>query len=779
MRVFSQRAGGGDVEVTATPEQDVVALHLTNGPTLYLHAESARDLFLAQTPDGAARGAAEADSGKIRIPAQLAWSHLEQAGATRGATRGLIGDALLKLVEVIREPAAQLAAEEVVKRVDDQVAEGLYPLNADRLDALKGAKPVDAIPDAGETGPILVFIHGTFSTTSGTFDKLWAQHPERVRQLFDHYEGRVYALDHRTLGQSPIENALTLAKALPRKSPIHLVTHSRGGLVAEVLARACRTEPLEPEDLEPIFKGDEYKGQRDDLAELVRQAQGVQVTRVVRVACPARGTLLASKRLDAYLSVIKWTLELARIPVAPQLVEFLAAVAQRRTDPATIPGLAAQIPDSPLVQWLHSPTERIAGELRVVAGDIAGDSVVSWLKTLLSDSFFRTDNDLVVQTSSMYGGTPRANGASFLFDQGGKVSHFSYFANELTARAVVEGLTNDVPAGFRTIGPLSWAGESATGERAPSTGPDPSKPAVFVLPGILGSNLKQGKDRIWLAFRIVFGLTRLAYKAGGGDGIEPDGPVGRIYDDLVSYLSASHEVIEFPFDWRRPIEEEGRRLATEVEQKLKDRAQRGSRSGSSPTRWAGWSRAPCSSSVRRSGNACSPWTARACSCSARRTAAPGRRCRCSRATTRSATCWSASVRRLSRATRAPSWLPCPASSRCRRRSPTRRSAWISARNGSSSPRPTQNWCGSSRGGATPRTWWSRRSGGAFPRRKCSTGRWPCARASTSRGTPPSWYRRRRRCCSWSARRISRRTATSSRKRKASSTSMPSRRATAG
>jgi pimeloyl-ACP methyl ester carboxylesterase len=572
VRVFSQRAGGGDVEVTATPEQDVVALHLTNGPTLYLHAESARDLFLAQTPDSAARGAAEADPGKIRIPAQLAWRRLEQAGATRGATRGLFGDALLKFVEVIREPAAKLVAKEVVTHVDDQVDEGVYQLEADRLDALKGGQRIASIPGSGEE-PILVFIHGTFSTTKGTFDKLWAQHPQRVQQLFEHYKNRVYALDHRTLGASPIENALTLAKALPKGTPIHLVTHSRGGLVAEVLARACGTAPVKPADLEELFPGEDYEQQRRDLAELAERAEGLRVSRVVRVACPARGTLLASKRLDAYLSVFKWALELARIPVAPQIVEFLAAVAQRRTEPKEIAGLAAQIPDSPLVQWLHSPTERIAGELRVVAGDLAGDSLGSWVKVLLSDSFFRTDNDLVVQTSSMYGGTPRENGASFLFDQGGKVSHFSYFANELTARAVVDGLTNDVPAGFRTIGPLSWAGESATGERAPSTGADPSKPAVFVLPGILGSNLKQGEDRIWLAFRIVFGLTRLRYKPGGEDGIEPDGPVGRIYDDLVKYLSASHEVIEFPFDWRRPIEEEGRRLAKEVEQKLKDREQ--------------------------------------------------------------------------------------------------------------------------------------------------------------------------------------------------------------
>src|ERR1044071_5303038 len=128
VRVFSQRAGGADVEFSATPEQDVVALHLTNGPTLYLHAASARDLFKGQVADSAPRGATAAEAGKVRIPAHLAWSRLDQAGATRGATRGLLGDALLKLVEVIRDPAAKLLAREVVERVDAQVDEGLYQL---------------------------------------------------------------------------------------------------------------------------------------------------------------------------------------------------------------------------------------------------------------------------------------------------------------------------------------------------------------------------------------------------------------------------------------------------------------------------------------------------------------------------------------------------------------------------------------------------------------------------------------------------------------------------
>ena len=69
-----------------------------------------------------------------------------------------------------------------------------------------------------------------------------------------------------------------------------------------------------------------------------------------------------------------------------------------------------------------------------------------------------------------------------------------------------------VPQGFRVIGPLSWAGEivhriSRRAPRRPARGVQASdKPAVFVLPGILGSNLKVDGKRIWLGWRLVNGL---------------------------------------------------------------------------------------------------------------------------------------------------------------------------------------------------------------------------------------------------------------------------------
>ena len=234
-----------------------------------------------------------------------------------------------------------------------------------------------------------------------------------------------------------------------------------------------------------------------------------------------------------------------------------------------VPGLAAQIPDSPLVKWLHATDKPIKGDLRVVAGDLEGDSVATWVKTLLSDAFFWTDNDLVVQTRSMYGGSPREKDSTFVFDQGGKVSHFNYFSNLRTASAIVNALalTADPPDEFRVIGPLSWSGESSTGVRAalPSRGAAEAAelPALFILPGLLGSNLKAGSDRIWLGWRLVNGFDRLAYDPKS-DNIVPDGPIGIYYDDLATFFFDDHDVKPFAFDWRRPIAAEAKRLADEV-----------------------------------------------------------------------------------------------------------------------------------------------------------------------------------------------------------------------
>jgi CHAT domain-containing protein len=584
-QVGARRGAGDQVRLVARPGEDLVVLSIVNGPTLVLNPIDARDLMRAQAAPGTRAATAEADV--VAVPAQLGWPGLER-GPASGATRGWLGQVLLGAVDVIKglavDKAVDIATAAATRKLDGRVEAGVYALAPEALEPLKGSgRKRDRLPPAADGAPLLVLVHGTFVDTASTFGKLWRQHPQAVAALFEHYGGRVYALDHPTLGVSPIANALTLARALPKGATLHLLTHSRGGLVAEILARACAGAPGEDE-LTP-FADAAYAAQRDELRALVAEVQSksLRVERVLRVACPARGTLLASKRLDAYLSVLKWGLELAAVPVVPELVDFLCEVAQRRSDPAELPGLEAMTPDSPVVAWLNGGGEPIPGQLRVLAGDIEGDSVISWVKTLLADAFYWTDNDLVVQTRSMYGGAARQqSGASFVLDRGANVSHFNYFGNARSVQAVLAGLTEAQPADFRLIGPLSWAGQDASGTRAAaaiarSRGPDAAgrqaeeRPAVVVLPGILGSNLALDGKRIWLGLRLVGGLKRLAWDPATAGRVTPDGAIGLSYDDLIDHLAASHEVIEFAYDWRRPIEDEAKRLGQVVDAALAKR----------------------------------------------------------------------------------------------------------------------------------------------------------------------------------------------------------------
>jgi CHAT domain/Lecithin:cholesterol acyltransferase len=568
--------GQASVQLTALPGQDVVVLRLRNGPTLVLHPETALDLLSGeQRIDRGSRHAATVFDVRDN---RLGW-HGSMAGAE--GTQGAAGDAMLVALEVFtgseRSEPGDPAAIESVARVDRLVEAGVYPLRRDAFIKLTGGgEPM--LPACDE--PILLFVHGSFLDTASTFGALWSLHPHRVRELFDNYGDRVYAFDHPTLGTGPIANAISLVERLPAGARLHLITHSRGGLVAELLARVAARPLLTPDDL-AFFFGAADAGQSAELVRLAERIaeRRIKVERVVRVACPARGTLLASRRLDVYLSVLAWALDLVGVPLAPELTALLVELARHRTDPRLLPGLAAMLPDSPLVQWLNGSGEALPGELRVIAGDLYGDAAGRWSKTLLADTLSWTNSDVVVQTRSMYGGAPRAGGASFLLDRGDLVSHFSYFTNARTVDAVVAALLQDKPAGFRPIGALSWAAADAS--RVPATRPLMAagavaiKPAVFVLPDLFGSHLAVRGRRIWLGPRLIGGMDRLGWEGGAADGIAADGPVGLLYSKLMEHLARTHEVIPFTFDWRCPIEDEARRLADAVNAALDARGTTG------------------------------------------------------------------------------------------------------------------------------------------------------------------------------------------------------------
>jgi len=600
VRLGGFRSGEATHELRATDRDLVVVQVAGGGPELILHPETARVLFQAQAGTTARAGG---DPHHVEVPTALAWPTMRATGqdaedssvAGAGADRGAVKDAVGALFSVVKDKASdilqgglgglvggqlgELLAPGLAEKVggaigrltDSKVDEGVYTLSRSQTWPLKGRR--SEVEIAAGSKPHLVLIHGTFVDTGSTFGDLWVKSAQATGMLFDTFEG-VHALDHATLGRSPIQNALTLARAFGVGARLHLLTHSRGGLVAEVLVRAAAARGNTAEA--DAYQDDEGKpgparGELEELIRLLRDRQ-ISVERVTRVACPVWGTLLASDRLDAYVSVLRWALKLSGVPGEP-LLDFVQAVAATRANPAILPGLEAMRPGSALIRWVNGG-ETTDSSLRVIAGDVRGDTLLGWVKVLVGDSFFWTDNDLVVQTRSMYGGVPRApeSGLYRLFSNG-KATHFTYFKNPDVVFPIFSALLEEKPRGFESIGPESRAGAGGSGVRAalepayPAEQPD--KPIVFVLPGILGSHLRVGPERIWLSHRIVGGLDRIEYPRHLAT---PDGVVESSYAELIRFLRRSHHVVTFSYDWRKPIEEEAARLGEQVQVALDVRA---------------------------------------------------------------------------------------------------------------------------------------------------------------------------------------------------------------
>jgi hypothetical protein len=111
------------------------------------------------------------------------------------------------------------------------------------------------------------------------------------------------AFQHESLTQSPLENVLHLVQQLPAEASLDLVSHSRGGLVADLLCRFCAHAQGFGSD--EILYLEKLKRTKDlemiASIEKVIKTKNITVKKLVRVACPAQGTTLASSRLNTFL----------------------------------------------------------------------------------------------------------------------------------------------------------------------------------------------------------------------------------------------------------------------------------------------------------------------------------------------------------------------------------------------------------------------------------------------------------------------------------------------
>jgi CHAT domain-containing protein len=518
-----------------------------------------------------------------------------------GGERGVLGLAI-RVLDFFGLNLAEKSARTLGVHFEDKLlghAPGLY-----RLD-LAGELRLSPVPDSkvipADLGPLLVFLHGTASSTEGSFGKLWEPgsiEGARLRQkLAPSYGDRVFALEHRSLTESPIDNALALVKRLPTGAELHLVSHSRGGLVGEVLALSdCPNlaEVLTSDRIQQLFAADrslapqlglsplsdaeaqardaDYSADRQRLLELVAllAQKQLRITRFARVACPARGTTLASGRLDRWLSVLDYLVSAATgNGLFGDSMDFLLAVVKERTDPRILPGIEAMVPGSALTRLLNGTPELVtSADLSVIAGDIeAGDGLWNTLKVLASDWFYKNEHDLVVDTASMRGGLTRiAQGARIRQDKGPKVNHFRYFTNEVSLRwlGAALGRAEGSSAVFLplTVPPIAAPRcQAAVARSRESLKP---RPIVVVLPGTMGSELRADNDAVWLDYWALLkgGLKRLAMDRPG---ITPVGLVDQFYGPLMEFLARTHQVELFPYDWRQSVRQAAAHLADKLE----------------------------------------------------------------------------------------------------------------------------------------------------------------------------------------------------------------------
>lgn len=580
LRVYPGRARDGGRDEIELALDEVVRVELDNGFVLWARAD---DLVREHGRQTVARDGGTAWEFDALTPGR-------SAGAV--TSRGLLGLGI-KVLDFFGVDLKKKSAAALGKWFEDKTlarAPGLYRCALD--DASLAPVPARRQLPARE-GPLLVFLHGTASSCQGSFGGLWLgdnREGAALRQRLKlRYGECVFAFEHRTLTDSPIANALALVRCLPRGAELHLVSHSRGGLVGELLCLgACRSLDAAMARLDELFSADRtlaeqiglgaldaaaeaarhdaYQADRERLAELLMELQARQfrIARFVRVACPARGTTLASGRLDRWLSVLDF---LSGQSLFGDAVEFLLAVVKQRTDPRTLPGVEAMMPGSALTRLLNHAELETTADLSAIAGDVEGDSLWQRIKLLATDWFYGADHDLVVNTAAMTGGLPRAAGSGrFVCDRGPRVNHFRYFENERSVRWLAAGLlrADGEQGGFM---PLSAAPHAAPRWRAAvarSQTAAEARPFVVLLPGTMGSELSVRGDPVWLDYLALFrgGLKRLHMAA---EQVEPGGLVDRFYGPLLEYLAGSHRVEYFSYDWRKSIRAAAARLAERLE----------------------------------------------------------------------------------------------------------------------------------------------------------------------------------------------------------------------
>ena len=302
----------------------------------------------------------------------------------------------------------------------------------------------DAVPSLTGAKKLLLMVHGTFSTTTGSYGGLAAgtAGPAFLKAARSRYDA-VVGFDHRTLGQGVEQNARDIMQALaglPQGAHIDAVAYSRGGLVYRTFAEEILAAQRPDIRLgKCVFVGCTNGGTH--LAEPDNWAAMVDLYTSIALAATKLLTRLAGPGARAVGMVVS---ELIRL--LGKFVQYLSVVAitDRR-----VPGLADMEPDSQLVKRLNAATtgsERLADYFVITSNFVPKldpdkgmtAELVEMLLDRITNRLFKTENDLVVDTRSMalLGGRQARLKETNVFNYGDveDIYHTIYFGADRTAQ---------------------------------------------------------------------------------------------------------------------------------------------------------------------------------------------------------------------------------------------------------------------------------------------------------------------------------------------------------
>lgn len=502
---------------------------------------------------------------------------------SENASRGVIQRTMVKFFsvfkpkEVGKKEKVKLGIKELANAYDKRVQShpGLYKVDA-KFSRTENTNDFDIAQ------PILLLLHGTLSTTIDAFHKL-NDNNEAWNEMVEIYENRILALEHYTLSVSPLQNALDFLNDCPKKCNLDILSHSRGGLVADILAKCDHRNPIigfSSTEIGILAAGEAGNQQlMKDINEVAKKKK-ITINKVVRVAAPASGTTILSRRVDHFFNLFLNAVVLAfgaGNPIYHTVKAFLLELVSQKENPEVLPGLNAMIPESLFQKMMNASDTSVVSDLYNIAGDAdVGGINFNSLKVILANLFYRVDNDLVVDTNRMTHGVKRKDGIYKFLAKGSTTNHFNYFSADNSSVAIVEALNSNeknpttlfkkhiYTEGERGIllDPLSMEGFRKKPKII-------TKDIVIIVPGIMGSTIANNNEEQWVDMPEI-NRGAIVKKLGiNAKKVAASGIIKKYYYGLAEHLSEKYDVLTFQFDWRKSLKDAAQDLKNQLEEYLK------------------------------------------------------------------------------------------------------------------------------------------------------------------------------------------------------------------